>query len=79
MAISFVFWANFSTGLWDPLKCSDLSQFFSSQGIYKFPHFSIYTNNDHINGHVDSGHFPQNGHYGHFDHFGHNGLTQYGY
>ena len=28
MAISFVFWANISTGLWDPLGCSDLSQFF---------------------------------------------------
>ena len=28
MAISFVFWANISTGLWDPLGCSDLSQIF---------------------------------------------------
>ena len=27
MAICFVFWANISTGLWDPLGCSDLSQF----------------------------------------------------
>ena len=28
MAISFVFWANISTGLGDPLGCSDLSQIF---------------------------------------------------
>ena len=28
MAICFVFWANISTGLWDPLGCSDLSQIF---------------------------------------------------
>ena len=28
MVISFVFWANISTGLWDSLGCSDLSQFF---------------------------------------------------
>ena len=28
MAIRFVFWANISTGLWDPLGCSDLSQIF---------------------------------------------------
>ena len=28
MAICFVFWANISTGLWDPLGCSDLSQSF---------------------------------------------------
>ena len=27
-AISFVFWANISTGLGDPLGCSDLSQIF---------------------------------------------------
>ena len=34
MAISFVFWANISTGLWDPLGCSDLSQiFFGSSPI----------------------------------------------
>ena len=26
LAISFVFWANISTGLWDPLGCSDLSR-----------------------------------------------------
>ena len=31
MAICFVFWANISTGLWDPLGCSDLAQnFFGS-------------------------------------------------
>ena len=34
MAISFVFWADFSTGLWDPLKCSDLSQI--CFGIYSY-------------------------------------------
>ena len=28
MAICFVFWANISTGLWDLLGCSDLSQIF---------------------------------------------------
>ena len=28
LTISFVFWANISTGLWDPLGCSDLSQIF---------------------------------------------------
>ena len=28
MAISFVFWPNISTGLWDPLGSSDLSQIF---------------------------------------------------
>ena len=28
MAISVVFLANISTGLWDPLGCSDLSQIF---------------------------------------------------
>ena len=28
MAIRFVFWANISTGLWDPLGWSDLSQIF---------------------------------------------------
>ena len=28
LAISFVFWANISTGLGDPLGCSDLSKFF---------------------------------------------------
>ena len=34
MAICFVFWANISTGLWDPLGCSDLSQiFFGSSPI----------------------------------------------
>ena len=34
LAISFVFWANISTGLWDPLGCSDLSQiFFGSSPI----------------------------------------------
>ena len=34
MAISFVFWANILTGLWDPLGCSDLSQiFFGSSPI----------------------------------------------
>ena len=32
MAISFVFWADFSTGLKDPLKCSDLST--KNFGIY---------------------------------------------
>ena len=26
LAISFVFWAKISTGLWDPLGCSDLSK-----------------------------------------------------
>ena len=31
LAISFVFWAKISTGLWDPLGCLDLSQnFFGS-------------------------------------------------
>ena len=28
LAISFVFWVNISTGLGDPLGCSDLSQIF---------------------------------------------------
>ena len=28
MALCFVFWANISTGLWDPLGCFDLSQIF---------------------------------------------------
>ena len=30
MAISFVFWAKTSTGLWDPLGCLDLPHFFGS-------------------------------------------------
>ena len=34
LAISCVFWANFSTGLGDPLECSDLSQIVF--GIYPF-------------------------------------------
>ena len=34
MAISFVVWADFSTGLGDPLECSDLSQIVF--GIYPF-------------------------------------------
>ena len=34
MAISFVFWANYSTGLRDPLKCSDLSE--KNFGVYPY-------------------------------------------
>ena len=34
MGISFVFWADFSTGLRDPLKCSDLPQILF--GIYPY-------------------------------------------
>ena len=33
MAICFVFWANISTGLWDPLGCSDLSQIFFGSSL----------------------------------------------
>ena len=33
MAIRFVFWANISTGLWDPLGCSDLSQIFFGSSL----------------------------------------------